>query len=73
MACPRDSCYSDLGTDGTVAVVLSPGEGEGEWGAPVFTVLSFAVDGTTTGSADVSEKIGDVLTDVAVDPLHQQV
>ena len=37
MACPHDRCYSDLATDGTVAVVVSPEEREGEWGAPVFT------------------------------------
>jgi len=36
-------------------------------------VQVFDVDGTTIGSADDPEKIGDVLTDVAVDPLHEQV
>lgn len=53
--------------------MVSPEEGEGVWGAPIFTVQVFDVDGATIGSADNPEKIGDVLTDVAVDPLHEQL
>ncbi|KAK7496478.1 hypothetical protein BaRGS_00012400 [Batillaria attramentaria] len=68
MFCPRDRCYSDLGSDGTVAVVIA-GENVGD----PYTVQTFAPDGSTLGSGSDPEQIGDVLNDIAVDPVNKQV
>nr|KAG5706216.1 hypothetical protein BaRGS_019543 [Batillaria attramentaria] len=68
MYCPRDRCYSDLGSDGTVAVVIA-GENVGD----PYTVQTFAPDGSTLGSGSDPEQIGDVLNDIAVDPVNKQV